>query len=136
MVGKAGLRTNWTARLWPNGERDDHPKAYLVFGRSNGARARHCSRIAHLSEDSCERVQRSRPAFCPRRICGPNRAKIAVPEDAKNKQNRVPNSAEVLAEAKEHWADHCATCHANGGSGENAIGRQMYPIVRHKYIRL
>jgi cytochrome c553 len=62
--------------------------------------------------------------------------KIAVPEDAKNKQNRVPNSAEVLAEAKEHWADHCATCHANDGSGENAIGRQMYPIVRHKYIRL
>jgi mono/diheme cytochrome c family protein len=53
--------------------------------------------------------------------------KIALPEDAKNKQNRVPNSAEVLAEAKAHWADHCATCHANDGSGENTIGRQMYP---------
>ena len=53
--------------------------------------------------------------------------KIAIPEDAKNKQNRVPNSAEVLAEAKEHWADHCAICHANDGSGENVIGRQMYP---------
>jgi cytochrome c553 len=25
---------------------------------------------------------------------------IAIPEDAKNRQNRVPNSAEVLAEAK------------------------------------
>ena len=53
--------------------------------------------------------------------------KIAIPRDAKNKQNRVPNSAEVLAEAKQHWADHCATCHANDGSGENTIGRQMYP---------
>src|SRR3954454_21567345 len=53
--------------------------------------------------------------------------KIAIPADAKNKQNRVPNSAEVLAEAKQHWADHCATCHANDGSGEEMIGRQMYP---------
>jgi hypothetical protein len=52
---------------------------------------------------------------------------MALPRDAKNKQNPVPNSSEVLAEARAHWADHCATCHANDGSGENTMGRQMYP---------
>jgi mono/diheme cytochrome c family protein len=27
----------------------------------------------------------------------------------------------------EHFADHCATCHANDGSGNNAIGKGLYP---------
>jgi hypothetical protein len=52
---------------------------------------------------------------------------MALPEDARQKQNPVPNSPDVLKEAMEHWADHCATCHANDGSGENSMGRQMYP---------
>ena len=26
-----------------------------------------------------------------------------------------------------HWADHCATCHANDGSGKTSIGRSLYP---------
>lgn len=53
--------------------------------------------------------------------------RLALPAGAKEKQNPVPNSAEGLSAAKEHWADHCASCHANDGSGENTIGRQMYP---------
>jgi mono/diheme cytochrome c family protein len=27
----------------------------------------------------------------------------------------------------EHWADHCASCHANDGSGDTAIGKSLYP---------
>ena len=27
----------------------------------------------------------------------------------------------------EHWADHCASCHANDGSGATAMGHGLYP---------
>jgi mono/diheme cytochrome c family protein len=26
-----------------------------------------------------------------------------------------------------HWADHCATCHANDGSGDTELGKRTYP---------
>ncbi len=52
---------------------------------------------------------------------------LALPADAKSSPNPVPDSPNVLAEARAHWADHCATCHANDGSAENTMGRQMYP---------
>jgi mono/diheme cytochrome c family protein len=52
---------------------------------------------------------------------------MAVPAKAKGLKNPVPNSAENLVEAKAHWADHCANCHANNGSGETEIGRNLYP---------
>jgi hypothetical protein len=52
---------------------------------------------------------------------------MAMPADAKNKQNPVPNSPQVIAEGKAHWADHCATCHANNGSGQTEMGKNMYP---------
>ena len=36
-------------------------------------------------------------------------------------------TAEVMADARAHWADHCATCHANDGSGNTEMGRNLYP---------
>jgi len=41
----------------------------------------------------------------------------------------MPATAEMLGQASHHWADHCATCHANNGSGETEIGRNLYPKV-------
>jgi mono/diheme cytochrome c family protein len=52
---------------------------------------------------------------------------LALPRDAKEMQNPVPASDEGLTEAREHWADHCANCHANDGSGQVRMGQQMYP---------
>jgi mono/diheme cytochrome c family protein len=52
---------------------------------------------------------------------------MAVPARAKNMKNPIPNTTENLAEARGHWADHCATCHANNGSGETTIGENLYP---------
>lgn len=52
---------------------------------------------------------------------------MARPRDTETLQNPVPASAEVLADAKAHWADHCASCHANDGSGQIPMGQQMYP---------
>lgn len=51
----------------------------------------------------------------------------AVPADAASKTNPVPNTPEVLAEARAHWADHCASCHANDGSGDSLMGKRTYP---------
>src|SRR5215467_13111831 len=51
----------------------------------------------------------------------------AIPSDAKSRANPVPTTPEVLAEARAHWADHCAVCHANDGSGEVPMGQNMYP---------
>jgi mono/diheme cytochrome c family protein len=53
--------------------------------------------------------------------------RIAVPESVKSIQNPEPPTAEILSEARAHWADHCATCHANNGSGDTEMGRNMYP---------
>ena len=45
----------------------------------------------------------------------------------RRRRNPVPLTDGVLAEARAHWADHCATCHANNGSGQTDIGRNLYP---------
>ena len=53
--------------------------------------------------------------------------RLAAPSNVKSRQNPAPNSEEVLSDARAHWADHCATCHANNGSGATEMGRNMYP---------
>jgi mono/diheme cytochrome c family protein len=53
--------------------------------------------------------------------------RAALPAGARDKRNPISHSSGVLAEARAHWADHCATCHSNDGSGDTAMGRQMYP---------
>ena len=52
---------------------------------------------------------------------------IALPADAKARSNPVQASPEVLAEGRAHWADHCAACHSNNGSGDAEMGKHMYP---------
>jgi mono/diheme cytochrome c family protein len=56
-----------------------------------------------------------------------NVRRLGVPTSARNLTNPVPPSAEALSEAMEHFADHCAFCHANDGSGQSDIGRGLYP---------
>ncbi len=51
----------------------------------------------------------------------------AVPRRAKQAVNPVSFSAEVWNDARAHFADHCASCHANDGSGDTAVGRNLYP---------
>jgi len=41
--------------------------------------------------------------------------------------NPVEYSGEVIAEGRAHFADHCAMCHANDGSGDTPIGRGLWP---------
>jgi cytochrome c553 len=51
----------------------------------------------------------------------------SVPAKYNQMRNPVTCSEEVLGEARAHWADHCATCHANNGNGDSMLGRTMYP---------
>jgi hypothetical protein len=53
--------------------------------------------------------------------------RAAFPAAAANRTNPVPNTPAVLIEARAHWADHCASCHANDGSGDTQMGRRTYP---------
>lgn len=52
---------------------------------------------------------------------------LAVPAEAKSRMNPVPRSPEAVAAGREHWADHCFSCHANDGSGDTALGMHLYP---------
>src|SRR5215216_1054944 len=53
--------------------------------------------------------------------------RLAIPRDARDRPNPVPPSPEVIAQGMAHYADHCAACHANDGSGETEIGLGLYP---------
>jgi mono/diheme cytochrome c family protein len=52
---------------------------------------------------------------------------IAIHENARNQHNPVPETPENLREARLHFADHCAICHGNDGSGDTMMGRGLYP---------
>lgn len=51
----------------------------------------------------------------------------SVPADLCKVTNPVPLTPEVLAEARAHFADHCASCHGNDGKGQTPMGRRLYP---------
>ena len=53
--------------------------------------------------------------------------RMATPAAVRSMANPVQPTDAVLAEGLEHFADHCATCHANNGSGDTEIGRRLYP---------
>jgi mono/diheme cytochrome c family protein len=53
--------------------------------------------------------------------------RLAVPSRAKNEKNAFTASPELMTETRAHFADHCAICHANNGSGNTEIGRNLYP---------
>jgi mono/diheme cytochrome c family protein len=51
----------------------------------------------------------------------------AIPAHARHARSPVPASADVVAEGRAHFADHCAVCHANDGSGRSEFGPGLYP---------
>jgi hypothetical protein len=53
--------------------------------------------------------------------------RFMVPAKIRRASNPIPATPVVLKEARAHWADHCALCHDNDGSGETPVGRRVYP---------
>jgi len=54
---------------------------------------------------------------------------LATPQRFLHASNPVPATPEILREARRHFADHCATCHGNDGSGKTHMGPNFYPPV-------
>ena len=53
--------------------------------------------------------------------------RLATPRAARRAVNPVAFSPGVWSDARAHFADHCASCHGNDGSGDTALGRNLYP---------
>jgi mono/diheme cytochrome c family protein len=51
----------------------------------------------------------------------------AIPSGARDARNPVASGPEAIAAGLAHFADHCASCHANDGSGRTRIGQGLYP---------
>jgi mono/diheme cytochrome c family protein len=51
----------------------------------------------------------------------------SIPSNTKNAKNPYPATPQNIQSGLEHFADHCAICHANDGSGNTEMGPNMYP---------
>lgn len=52
---------------------------------------------------------------------------LAVARRARELRNPLERAPEVIAAGRAHFADHCAVCHANDGSGKIAMGEGLWP---------
>jgi mono/diheme cytochrome c family protein len=53
--------------------------------------------------------------------------RIATPPGAGELKNPLEASPLSIAEGRDHFADHCAICHANDGSGRTEMNAGLYP---------
>jgi len=53
--------------------------------------------------------------------------RFLIPVRARGVANPVEASPDVVRAGMEHFADHCASCHANDGSGDTSLGRSLFP---------
>ena len=56
-----------------------------------------------------------------------NARHLAIPAGARKLQNPTAETPENLRDARLHFADHCAICHGNDGSGNTMLGGGLYP---------
>jgi len=59
----------------------------------------------------------------------------SIPADLHQARNPLPLTPNVLAEARAHFADHCAICHANDGKGKTEMGQHLYPRTPDMTLR-
>jgi len=52
---------------------------------------------------------------------------LATPSSMKQMTNPLSPTSLSIAEGRDHFADHCAICHANDGSGKTSINEGLYP---------
>lgn len=52
---------------------------------------------------------------------------FAIPRADRDRANPILKTGGSIRAGMEHWADHCATCHGNDGSGDTAMGKGQYP---------
>ena len=55
--------------------------------------------------------------------------RLAIPKQARAAKNPMEAAPDLLVAGRRHFADHCASCHANDGSGKTELGQNLYPRV-------
>ncbi|MFL5376536.1 MAG: c-type cytochrome [Myxococcales bacterium] len=53
--------------------------------------------------------------------------RVGIPQGARDLRNPQPSGSDIPPEGRAHFADHCAVCHANDGSGHTEMGRNLFP---------
>jgi mono/diheme cytochrome c family protein len=53
--------------------------------------------------------------------------RLAFPPGVRHRQNPLTMSPLDRAEARDHFADHCAVCHNNNGDGKTMINAGLFP---------
>lgn len=53
--------------------------------------------------------------------------RLASEPGARDLKNPVEQTPLAIAEARDHFADHCAICHGNDGRGKTPINAGLYP---------
>jgi len=53
--------------------------------------------------------------------------RAGIPRAARDLRSPIAPTKEAVAGGQAHFADHCALCHANDGSGRTEMGRNLYP---------
>lgn len=53
--------------------------------------------------------------------------RLAVPTAIQEQRNPIQLTSDVVDAGRAHFADHCASCHANDGSGDTEMGRNLFP---------
>jgi mono/diheme cytochrome c family protein len=53
--------------------------------------------------------------------------RLATGTESERLRNPYVASPELLSDARDHFADHCALCHAVDGSGKTEIAEGLYP---------
>ena len=54
---------------------------------------------------------------------------LVISRRARDLRNPVERTPQIIAEGRAHFADHCAVCHANDGTGKTEMGQGMWPRV-------
>ena len=52
---------------------------------------------------------------------------LAIPIAARQMASPSPSTPATIKAGMEHFADHCAICHGNDGSGDTEMGKNLYP---------
>jgi mono/diheme cytochrome c family protein len=69
---------------------------------------------------------RAQPSVLERIVVRATR-RLAIPAKAGRASNPIAFTPDIWAQSRAHFADHCALCHANDGSGRTEIGRSLFP---------
>lgn len=54
---------------------------------------------------------------------------LAIPDTVRDLSNPIPRALATVDAGAEHFREHCASCHADDGSGRSEMGQNLYPPV-------